>query len=64
MLVMRIMDCLFIVHMNYWELTAHMDRQALPRVLVDQVQEPHRPSIMDVGTHEVIRPDVIAMLWP
>src|SRR5579875_3492560 len=41
-----------------------MDRQALPRVLVDQVQESNRPSIMGVCTHEVIGPDVIAMLRP
>ena len=41
-----------------------MDRQALPRVLVDQVQEPHCPSIVGVGTHEVVGPDVIAMLRP
>ena len=42
----------------------HMDRQALPRVLVDQVQKAHRPSIMGVGTHEVVGPYVIASFRP
>src|SRR5579875_1631226 len=41
-----------------------MDRQALPRVLVDQIQEPNRPSIVGESAHEVVRPDVIRSLRP
>ena len=43
---------------------ANLDRQALPRVLVDQLQESYHPSVMHVGTHEVIGPDVIRPLRP
>ena len=42
----------------------HMDRQALPRVFIDQVQHAHRPSVMRERAHEVVRPDMIAPLRP
>ena len=35
--------------------------QALPGVLIDQVQHPHRPSIMGLGTGEVIAPDMVGV---
>jgi len=41
-----------------------MDRQALPRELIDQVQHPHRPSIVRVGADEIVGPDVIGSLRP
>lgn len=31
------------------DLLPDLDRPALPRVLIDQVQEPHRTSILGVG---------------
>ena len=40
------------------------DRQALPRELIDQVQHPHRPSIVRKRADEVVRPDVIRPLRP
>jgi hypothetical protein len=42
----------------------HMDRQAFPRVLVNQVQEAHRPAVVREGAHEIVRPDVIRPLRP
>jgi hypothetical protein len=41
-----------------------MDRQALSRVLIDQVQQSHRPSVMRESAHEIVCPDVIAVLRP
>src|SRR5690348_7684371 len=43
---------------------ANIDRQALPRVLIDQVQKSHCSSIMGESTHEIVGPDVIAPLRP
>ena len=42
----------------------NMDRQALARALVDQVQQAHRPSVMGESAHEIVCPDVVAVLWP
>jgi hypothetical protein len=30
-----------------------------PRVLVDDVQDPKRPTVVGAGRHEVVRPDVV-----
>src|ERR1700732_5013049 len=38
-------------------------QQALPRVFIDQVQHPHRPSVMGGSAHEVIAPDVVRPFW-
>lgn len=43
---------------------AHIDRQALPRVLVDQVQKAHNSSVMGESAHEIVCPDVMRPLWP
>src|SRR5450756_2095528 len=37
-------------------------QQAFPGVLIDQVQYPHRPSIMGLGAHEVVAPDMVRVL--
>jgi hypothetical protein len=41
-----------------------MDRQAIPRELIDQIQYPHRPSIVCERADEVVRPDVIGPFRP
>jgi hypothetical protein len=41
-----------------------MDRQALPPLLLDQVQETYRPSIVRECAHQVVGPDVIPPLRP
>jgi hypothetical protein len=42
----------------------NMDCQALARALVDQVQQSHRPSVMGESAHEIVCPDMVAVLWP
>jgi len=41
-------------HMPAADPAPHVDRQALPRVFVDQVQHPHRPSIVSHRADEVV----------
>src|SRR5258708_31153987 len=38
-------------------------QQALSGVFIDQVQHPHRPSVMCGPTHEVIAPDMVRPFW-
>ena len=40
------------------------DHQALPAVLIDKIQHPHRPSVVRLGAHEVVRPYMVGVLRP
>src|ERR1035441_7356504 len=40
------------------------DHQALSAVFVDQVQHPHRPSVVRPRAHEVVRPYMVGVLRP
>ena len=46
------------------QLSFYIDRQALPRVLVDDRQQPVRATLVSAVMHEVVRPDVILVLRP
>ena len=42
----------------------HPDRQAFPRVLIQQGQQPQRSPLVRSGTHEVVAPHVVRSLRP
>ena len=42
-----------------FQLSGHLDRQALPGKLIDDVEYPKRPPIMGAAMHEVITPYMI-----
>src|SRR5665213_3031857 len=42
---------------------ASTDQQAPPRVLVDQIQQPHRSTIVGARAHEIVAPDMVLVLW-
>ena len=48
-------------HLQAAHPSLHSDRQAFPRILVQQRQQPQRPSIVGSGANKVIAPDVVAM---
>ena len=49
---------------NSISVPAESNRQALAAMFVDQVQHPYRPSVVRLRAHEVVRPDVVGVLWP
>ena len=51
-------------HLQASQPSGHADRQALPRVFVQQHQQPQRPSIVGHRFHEIIGPDVVGPLRP
>ncbi len=40
------------------------DQQAFSAVLIDNIQHPHRPSVVRLGTHKVVRPYMVRVIWP
>ena len=40
------------------------DRQAFPRILLDDGEDLQRPAVLRAVRHEVIRPDVVPILRP
>ena len=51
-------------HVRRLELAGDPDRQALARVLVDDVEHPELPPVMGAVLDEVVGPDVVRMLGP
>src|SRR5450631_3152824 len=51
-------------HMPAVQPATRTDRQALPRVLIDQIQHANCPSIMRKRAHEIVGPDVIGSFRP
>ncbi|MCY4088159.1 MAG: hypothetical protein OXG37_15050, partial [Actinomycetia bacterium] len=39
----------------------HLDRQALPSVLVYHGQQPQGPAVVGSGRHQIVGPDVITV---
>jgi len=46
------------------QLPFHVNRQALPRVLVNDPQQAEGPALVGTVMHEVVGPDVILALGP
>lgn len=46
------------------QLALHLDGQALAGVLIDEREHPERGSVMRSILDEVIRPDMVLVLWP
>ena len=44
--------------------SGHTDRQALPRIFVDEHQQPQRSSVVGHGTHEVVAPHLVDTFGP
>ena len=51
-------------HVPCCKAAAHHDGQALPRVLVDDVEHPELAPVMGTVLNKVIRPDMVAPFWP
>ena len=56
--------CQYLDQMTAVDPSPDVDGQTFPRVLVNQVQQAYRPSIVCEGAHEIVRPDVIRPLRP
>ena len=51
-------------HINRPQPPGDHDRQAFPRILLDDGEDLQRPAVMRAVRHEVIRPDVVPILRP
>ncbi len=49
-------------HLGRAPSTLRSDHQALPAVLIDKIQHPHRPSVVGLGAYEVVAPYMVGML--
>ncbi len=59
------MDASLIAEMkDIVQLAFHSDRQAFPAVLIQNVQGPERLPIIRPMMNEVIRPNMVTILWP
>ena len=51
-------------HVGRVQLPLHLDRQAFPAGLVENVQRPERPAVVSAAMDEVVAPDMVPIRGP